>query len=217
MLANFILEGGDGDTFIILADELDKLGFGGDLPDSSYNRHTRTKIHQLLDLNVPVGLEGFGQSRRHRAETILRERTLIIGAGAFQHLWETVPQHEMGFASAGSRRASPTLAPDPNMLSRSLPRELVNRFRSSLVVLPQLATADYREMVEYASQGIPAYLRRTFLELGLAGIDRAMDSRQGARYVEELLLDTIMAERAAISLSKKADDLGSSELEIPSP
>jgi len=80
----------------------------------------------------------------------------------------------------------------------TLPRELVNRFRSDLVVLPQLVETDYSRMLEQAAEGVPAYLRKTFLRLGYQRIPGAVMCRQGCRFVEELLLDTLIEERSLL-------------------
>ena len=94
----------------------------------------------------------------------------------------------------GESLAAP-VAPDPTDLVETLPRELVNRFRSELIVLPQLTETDYRRMLEQAASTVAPHLRASFLRLGIERIPKALKFRQGGRFVEELLLDSVMEER----------------------
>lgn len=192
-IVQFLLTNQKANGIVIFLDELDKL-----TGSNGWERFERTEIFKLLDLSVPTGLtdkdnDSFSNLDHRTAKEVLN-RTLILGAGAFQHLWDSPPKSCIGFGN----NAESALAPTLNQLSKSLPRELVNRFRSEVLILPQLGIRDYEEMLLKASEGIPAYLQQTFLELGLSRINKAVDTRQGCRFVEELLLDTVLVERAAM-------------------
>jgi hypothetical protein len=131
---------------------------------------------------------------------MLKNRTLILGAGAFQKsLWECSSKPSIGFCVDGVRGNKPKEQVNLT-LRETLPTELVNRFRATPVVLPQLIEIDYRRMLEQTAEGVPAYLRKTFLRLGYERISDAVVYRQGCRFVEELLIDTMIEERSLLQV-----------------
>ncbi len=193
MIALFLMRKKKADGQIIFLDEIDKIA-----ADSSWNVHLRNEIFRLLDLQLPVSISIDGdildEDERALVLDRLQNHTLILAAGAFQHLWEHQVKPSVGFGAKAALRNEPDLA----QLAYSLPRELVNRFRSSLVVLPQLQKADYQRMLNQAKDSVPEHLRKTFLRLGQQRIEEAVRCRHGCRFVEELLLDAIIEERKAI-------------------
>ena len=62
-------------------------------------------------------------------------------------------------------------------------------------MLPPLSETDYRAMLETTAEKVPAYLRETFLRIGRERIVKAAANHQGCRFLEEVLLDTILFER----------------------
>lgn len=129
------------------------------------------------------------------AETMLRERTLIIGAGAFQEIWnETKPL--IGFGASAVQLPEP---PDLNKLAQYVPRELIARFGSRLVVLQPLVEKDYRDMLATIVPRLPDHWRSKFEQLALRRIPEAVRQQQGTRFFEELLLDVVVSERMEIS------------------
>jgi len=183
---------------VIFLDEIDKIGGGGGLAreDSSWDNHLRTEVYTLLDFRLPFGLrdeEGNDlDGSIERPQEVLSNRCYIIAAGAFQGLWDRRSRATLGF---GEKTATADEPVDLTHLIEVLPRELTNRFRSDLVVLPQLGESDYRNMLELVGAGVPHYLRETFMRLGYQRIPHALHCRQGCRFVEELLLDVIIHER----------------------
>ena len=183
---------------IIFLDELDKIRVGGG--GGEYSRFLLTEIYALLDFRVPQNMrDGDGDPIRETtirdAETMLRERTLIIGAGAFQEIWnETKPL--IGFGASAVQLPEP---PDLNKLAQYVPRELIARFGSRLVVLQPLVEKDYRDMLATIVPRLPDHWRSKFAQLALRRIPEAVRQQQGTRFFEELLLDVVVSERMEIS------------------
>jgi len=193
VIFNFLRKNSTKPGVIIFLDELDKL-FG----ETTWIRYLQTECYGLLDLQPPSSCddEEEGSPAHIKVTTMLQTRTLIVGAGAFQHLWDRPPKPALGF---GAEAPKPVRA-DLSRLAHTLPREFVNRFRSRLVVLPQLEEGDYRRMLKQTAPLVPLYLRNTFSRIGAERIHEAVRCRQGCRFVEEVLLDTLIAERAAVSV-----------------
>ena len=126
---------------------------------------------------------------------MLRERTLVIGAGAFQEVWnETRPL--IGFGTNPVQFPDP---PDINKLAQYVPRELIARFGSRLVVLRPLVEKDYLDMLATIVPRLPDHWRSKFEQLALCRIPDAARQQQGTRFFEELLLDVVVSERMEIS------------------
>src|SRR5690606_11599771 len=106
---------------------------------------------------------------------------------------------------------TPQMMPTLRTLSETLPTELINRFRSELLILRPLEIRDYEEMLKTTAQMVPVYLRETFLRLGLARLKEVARLRQGTRFLEELMLDTLASERGAL----RRFSLGPHQLELP--
>ncbi|CAN5781279.1 hypothetical protein BH09VER1_BH09VER1_17770 [soil metagenome] len=201
MVCDFLLRHHSSDGLVIFIDELDKIS-----GDSSWNQHLRNELFQLLDFQVPTGIQNddeYDAEARSKAESILKNRTLILAAGAFQHLWHTISKPIMGFGRHSGDGDLPIEKTNLSRLIQTLPAELVLRFRSDLVVLPQLTESDYHRMLDQAAGEVPHYLRTTFLRLGRERIPGAVECGQGCRFVEELLLDTVIEERSLLQIVDK--------------
>ncbi len=196
-ICQFLSRSARGEGCIVFLDELDKIRTGG---GAEYSRFLLTEIYTLLDFRVPQNMrDGDGDPIRETtirdAETMLRERTLIIGAGAFQEIWnETKPL--IGFGASAVQLPEP---PDLNKLAQYVPRELIARFGSRLVVLQPLVEKDYRDMLATIVPRLPDHWRSKFAQLALRRIPEAVRQQQGTRFFEELLLDVVVSERMEIS------------------
>ena len=203
LIHEFLSNNYKAEGVVIFLDEIDKIGGGGigglARGDSSWDNHLRTEVYTLLDFSLPVGLrdeEGNDlDDSLERPQEVLSNRCFIIAAGAFQDLWDRRSRPTLGF---GENTATADEPVDLTHLLEALPVELTNRFRSGLVVLPQLVESDYRRILEMVGAEVPHYLRDTFMRLGYRRIPEALACRQGCRFAEELLLDTIMQERHAM-------------------
>ncbi|MEI6607879.1 MAG: hypothetical protein WCP35_21465, partial [Verrucomicrobiota bacterium] len=80
-----------------------------------------------------------------------------------------------------------------------VPRELIARFGSRLVVLQPLVEKDYRDMLATIVPRLPDHWRSKFEQLALCRIPEASRQQQGTRFFEELLLDVVVTERMEIS------------------
>ncbi len=192
---------------VIFVDEIDKQ-----LNHSSYDRQAFVESLMLLDGIIPRHVKTsdgltLSESDLAAAQDVLRNRTFMIAAGAFQHLWEASARPKIGFQDPDSN----SWQPSPNDLSRVLGAELIGRFRGKLVVLRPLEEADYFTMLETTATRVPAYLRESFLRIGHAKIPSAADSKQGCRFLEETMLDAILYERSRVrEVSSEKSDIAPS-------
>lgn len=194
-ICNFLIRNHDQTGVVIFVDELCKLG------TSSWDTYVKVELFRLLDLSISTDLldefeEKFSDEDRANALDVLRNRAYLIGGGAFQDIWESAGP-SIGFSGTSH---PPELS--LGRLARMLPRELVNRFRSSVITLPFLDIADYSAMLENSIGTIPAYLRNRFGQLGRERIVEASRQQQGVRFLEELMLDTIIAERRVMRTNR---------------
>ncbi len=198
-IARFLHANRQREGVVIFVDEIQHA-----CGDSAWERFLRVELFSLLDLRVPRGLSAkipdedgertFTSENLSEIEDVIATRTMIIGAGAFQQVWEANDAGAIGFQQQEQAVEKPTL----KTLTQILPTELINRFRSELLILKPLALNDYHLMLETTAQSVPSYLRKSFLELGHARLPEVARLHQGTRFLEELMLDTILAERAAV-------------------
>lgn len=195
---------------VIMIDEIDKLGGGagtggsGFTGSSIWTQFLRLEAFQLLDLRLPNNLiendsDMVSPMAIAEATEVLRTKTLILAGGAFQDFWDKQSRPTIGFGRPSGKVDYPDLAE----LAEWLPKELVNRFRSRTVIIPPLKEEDYHRMLEQTASRVCPGLRKTFLRLGQQRVIDAYQFQQGARFMEELLLDTILAERAEMANFQK--------------
>ena len=130
---------------------------------------------------------------------MLASKTFIVGGGAFQGIWEERAKTPIGF----SDKASSVLPVSLGDLSATLPRELTNRFRAEVITLPKLSREDYRQMISRTAAQLQDPLRDTFLRLANERIEAAIQCQQGCRFLEEIILDSIICERELINDTRK--------------
>ena len=179
---------------LLILDEADKL-----LNDSSlWGTHMRAEIFQLLDRDLPAELEltdaeGEISSLANwaKAQKVLRCDCLIVGAGAFQALWDHRPK-SLGFGEQSPEVNSPT----PLELKSVIPAELVNRFGKILVLSP-LTEADYVAMLRRTAQALPGELREKFIKNAEKNLPDAIRDGRGVRYVEECVTQALLDDAAA--------------------
>jgi hypothetical protein len=179
-IVNFLLRNFSKPGVVILIDEVCKLG------TSDWSTYVTQECFRLFDLSISTELGGEDEDTlspqdHKKAEEVLRNRTLLIGAGAFQDIWDSAG-YTIGFNPHSN-------LPDISLsrLAKALPRELVNRFRSHIVTLPALTISDYNSMLETAVEAMPSYLRSRFMQLGRERIGQAALQQQGVRFLEELV------------------------------
>ena len=182
---------------IIFVDEIDKCGH-----DSNWNAFLRSEVFSLCDRRVQRNIndldgDRISASRIEAAGEFLANKTIILAGAAFQHLWEDRARPSVGFRPSPASVDLPEL-PD---LVGTLPRELINRFSSEIFVLPELTAPDYREMLDAMAGQVAEIWRSRFLELGHSRIEQAVRHKKGARFLEEVLLAAIVAERGSLVIS----------------
>lgn len=217
LIARFLRRNAKKTGLVIFVDEIDKIG-----GQSTWETFLRTEIYSLLDFKIPTGLNDGDDNiltadELAQAQDVFSNRTLILAAGAFQGIWENRSRPSLGFGAMDAGNDETNLS----HLAATLPREVTNRFRSQLIVLPQLRECDYRRMLEQSAEKIPVYFRETFLRLGYTRIPGAVACRQGCRFLEELMLDTIIEERSLLQMMEntvlKPVCLDDSALLLPKP
>jgi len=194
LIVRFLQQNTKSDGVVLFVDEVDKL-----CGHTSWETFQRAEIYKLLDWGIPQGLcDGDGDAicKTHidEARDVLANKTYIIAAGAFQGIWEGISKKPIGF----SGQASPSLPVSLGDLSATLPRELTNRFRAEVIALPELSREDYWRMISQTGAKVPTYLRDTFLRLANERIESAVECQQGCRFLEEIILDSIIHERESI-------------------
>jgi hypothetical protein len=142
--------------------------------------------------------ERIPESRIAAVMEFLQNKTLILAGAAFQHIWENRSRPFMGFVRSPGSPVSddPPELPD---LAKTLPRELINRFSSEILVLPELTEIDYLQMLESAAAQVADTWRKRFLDIGRVRIEQAVRHKKGARFIEEVLLTAIIEERAYLT------------------
>src|ERR1035437_9608277 len=160
-ICEFLIGCKDKDGAIIFLDEVDKLQ-----ANSPWQVHLLTEVFSLLDFRIPSYMNNSDGDRIpdwkiSEAQTILANRTLIVGAGAFQHIWDARGRSTMGYIPQGNTVANPDL----KELSQIIPLELAARFGANHIVINPLIENDYRLMLDFAVANIPATLKSKFLQL----------------------------------------------------
>lgn len=196
-IVEFLLRRRSAKGAILFVDEIDKIG-----SPTPWDTHVRNELFRLLDLQLPPGLvmetECDGTDSeippdwRDEAALMLATRTLIVGAGAFQNAWES-KQRTIGFRDSTTESS----VIDAAVLRSTLPTELVNRFSSEIIVLPPLDIKSYEQMAEAALEQLPQWLHNTFRAVSALRIRDAVRRQSGARFVEDVLLESLLAEREA--------------------
>lgn len=193
-ILNFLVINRQKRGAIIFIDELDKCR-----EESNWNSFLRSEIFSLCDSRIPLGINDLdlGSDDDVIAEggVFLRDKVMILGGAAFQEIWDGRSSRSLGFNPAPQALSQLELTD----LTRTLPRELINRFSSEIFVLPQISESDYRIMVETMAEHVPDTWRKRFLELGLSRIEQAVKHQKGARFLEEVLLSAVVEERAALA------------------
>lgn len=197
-IVGFLNKHKSADGVIIAVDEIDKLS-----RDSSWEVFLLTEVFSLFDLRIPDNLrdssedEAIGSTSIESARDVLTNRTMLIAMGAFQGIWDTQQSPAIGFGQTTTIAEMPCL----KKLAESIPPELANRFRSEVVILPPLTERDYHAMLAQCAEKIPGNFRERFIAMGKQAIPLAVQNRKGPRFLEELLVDLLIAERREIRTS----------------
>ena len=196
---------------LLVIDESDKICHG----ENSWQGYIRGEIFDLTDGKWPAGLkppddgsddDGTPPIDESKWRALLTAKltttVFILGIGTFQSFFDSV----------GSRRAIGFGATDPaddelsaEIVAEKLPRELANRFNSSLIRLPELRPEHYRLIANEATETLPLRMRAAFREAVARRIDGAISAKKGMRFLEEAMLDVLKTLPPAPSIPTKAD------------
>lgn len=183
---------------IVFLDECDKLGLPAGC-GNGWQDYLRVEIFHLLDGALPDNATGaeedwdgqFDPDDRELVQTRLRHGTYIVAAGAFQDYFEfTAHRPQIGFGQSPGLAKAAGLSKDG--MAKFLPRELVNRFASPFLILPELVEADYRAMLEAVLPSLPPRLKKTVLRMARDTISEAVATSTGCRWLEELVLAALL-------------------------
>lgn len=188
---------------LLFVDELEKLHF-----DTSWNAYIFCELYDILDGRWPAGIRGgenstlqvdgegtLTLSQRTTLTEKLMTSTFIMAAATFQGFFERRSARSIGFHGATE---APVIPPGPTSetLARKLPRELLNRFHSSHVLLPELSPVHYQLIAEEAERTLPKWIQSAFREAASMRMKHAIDAKSGCRFVEEALMDALKVTKA---------------------
>jgi len=180
---------------IIFLDEVDKL-----MGWSPWMQFIRTEAFALLDSRVPdtVTLSGSDcdgddpdelKGRVETARIRLTDSFLILGAGAFQAIWQGKATSPIGFGSKGPPPSAPL---EKAELGNVIPPEIINRFASPILVLHPLQSGDYRSILAKVVSQLDAPLKGLVSQIGESSIPDAVKNGTGCRWIEEVVLRALM-------------------------
>ncbi len=205
---------------IILIDEVDKL-----MGWAPWMQFIRTEAFSLMDGRVPdnvalsaadVGDDDHDMLKLHleTARNRLSDSFLIVGAGAFQHLWQEKEATRIGFSATGQEDVWQLQKTD---LAKVIPAEVVNRFASPLLVMRPLKEADYRAILNKMLPQLDAPFKHRVEKIAQASIGQAVENQTGCRWIEEVILQALIATSAPEKdPNRSADDPSPQpELEMP--
>lgn len=187
----------ENESGIIFVDEIDKVGRSGDLADSAWSQHLRVELYGLFDQRIPCGLSLSSDQDDEKdpndlllLQGRLTRRMLLVGAGAFQELWEGWAKPPIGLG-----RSNPLAAPKTvtnREMQRMIPPELSNRFAAPAIVINPLQFEDYREMLHLTAKQLPQQVGSLLIAAGLREIGSAVEAGLGVRWIEGLLLKVLI-------------------------
>ena len=200
------------DRTLLVIDEIDKIGFHG---DNAWLGYIRGEIFDLTDRRWPNGLKSpddasdddgtppVNESKwRELLTTKLATTVFILGIGTFQDFFDSVlSRRAIGFGAADP--ADEEISAE--IVAEKLPRELSNRFNSSLIRLPELRPEHYRLIANEATETLPVRMRAAFREAVARRIDGAISAKKGMRFLEEAMLDVLKTLPPAPSTAPKPD------------
>lgn len=181
---------------IIFIDELDKVGRADEFFQNAWSQYLRVEIYGLLDLRFPSALSPSSDpdDERDQRELLLLEsrlarRMMIVGAGAFQDLWEGWAKPSIGL---GGNTQTASRAVTNRDLQRMIPTELSNRFAPPIIVIHPLQFEDYRQILYLTAEQLPSQVGARLIAAGLREIGSAVEAGLGMRWIEGLLLKVLI-------------------------
>jgi hypothetical protein len=190
LLYRFVQENERG---VILFDEVDKLGV--DDGGSDWTRAVHIEAFSVLDKRIMDGVVEAIAQDPDQSTLILTRKELqqkfvraffLVGCGAWQELWSH--QATVGFTCGSSPTHS---RPAHKEFLSTLRPEILNRFRSDILVIPPLTRKEYWELLTETFARLPPEYREPMELAARETIDQALEMRKGFRWIEELLAGAI--------------------------
>lgn len=190
---------------VLFLDELDKLHWN----ENSWTSYIKGELFEILDGRLPNGSKSKAESTLETEEdgtltgsqfsTLtdkLRSSTFVVGAGTFQDFYETQScSGRIGFHH-GHTHSPRMIGPSAEIIVKKLPRELLNRFNSTLLLLPALDPTHYQMIAQQAEKSLPTWIRSAFKVAAAERMRQAIATHSGCRFVEEALADALKCTRA---------------------
>jgi hypothetical protein len=184
---------------IICLDEIDKCG-----ERSPWMTYLRVEIFSLLDRRCPANLiwrpdeaeldDGSVGQARIKVAKHLDGGMLLVGAGAFQDLWDA-QREAAGFHSrATAKAAAHTLS--HQTMAQVIPVEILNRFVSPVLAIPRLEERDYLAIVKALARELKPQDRPRVRRLAQNTLELAVEQGLGSRWAEQLLLELVTSSRS---------------------
>lgn len=182
------------DKTILCVDEIDKMVDRAG--DNSWKSYVRNELFDLIDGRWPTGLslpdsddDGPDITIEQLGEK-LQKSVFVLGVGTFQEWYDdTTSRRTIGFGSALNPGKVEITADN---VAERLPRELANRFHSSIIRLPELLPSDYHRIAQEAESKLPVRMRETFRTEAQRCLPEAIASKKGFRFLEECMLTTLI-------------------------
>jgi len=161
---------------IIHIDEVDKARTGF---QTDWSIYTYTEMFFLLDRNIaPAAHKEKDAAALNRK---LKEDYWVIGSGTWQALWDTMGKRTIGFGPAEESHEDRCTG-ITKLIQRKeiIPKELLKRFCSELVIIPPPCETDFELAADIF--GIEKLAKKLGIELDYL---QAVHSESGARWLEE--------------------------------
>jgi hypothetical protein len=182
-------------------DELDKLvaGPGGSTglanAGDAWQSYIRNELYSaILDGRWPNGLTLHDDDDAPDIETLtrkLRDTVFVLGIGTFQSWFDGAGlRRSMGFAA---EIAPPTDELTADIVAERMPRELANRFNSTLIRIPELREQDYHRIARETETKLPERMQAAFRAEVQRLLPGAIAAKKGVRFLEEAMLATLVS------------------------
>lgn len=181
------------DKTLLVLDEGDKLLDRGG--DSSWKSYIRGECFQIIGkeflpgLTLPETDYDKPDITIEELTTKLRDTVFILTIGTFQEWFDDAPsRRSMGF---GAETDSAEIELSADIIAEKLPRELANRFHSSIIKLPELQRDDYHRIAKETENKLPERMRAPFNAEVQQRLPIAIAAKKGVRFLEEAITEVL--------------------------
>ena len=176
---------------LLVIDEIDKIVDRDG--DNSWKTYVRGELYDLCDGRWPSGLKSPEDDNENEIllEVLtkkLRETVFVLAIGTFQDWFDGTGSRTIGFGEENNTESDVMTA---DIIAENLPRELANRFNSSIIHLPELQERHYWMIAKQAEDTLPERMRQAFSEAAAARIAGAISAKKGVRFLEEAMMEVL--------------------------